>query len=247
MEIDLPGRAGKTKACLTAGHNQPEHKKSDTPYPAERLPDDVSGHMEEKRAFLEIQLSPMLYIKPTYGTKLIYVHPNGYQKFPVQNGAWVQLYLPVELRGSLVGTNLTASHRPLYVLPVETIDESLQEPFIKHGVIVESGLLGHTPDHIETNGPNEGRYEMPPEGEGVVWQTWVPLTEAAQFIEMQVWYSPEILASSEGDRGYRFQLELDKEGVSDEKSTRLTSLDPGTLQIETLGGREKSIAILVPN
>ncbi|WP_397450586.1 toxin VasX [Pseudomonas sp. NA-150] len=216
-------------------------------YPDERHPDDISGQLEEKRSFLEIQLSPSLYVKPSYGTKLIYVHPNGYQKFPILNGAWIQLHLPVELRGSLVEANLTASHRPLYVLPVETIDESLQEPFIKHGVIVESRLLGQTPDEINTDGPDEGRYDMPPEGEGVVWQTWVPLTEDAQFIEMQVWYSPEILASSEGDRGYRFQLELDKGGVSDEKGTRLTSLDPGTLQIENLGGREKSIAVLVPN
>ncbi|WP_397452749.1 hypothetical protein [Pseudomonas sp. NA-150] len=123
----------------------------------------------------------------------------------------------------------------------------MQEPFIKHGVIVESRLLGQAPDEINTDGPGEGRYDMPPEGEDVVWQTWGPLAEVAQCIEMQVWYSPEILASSEGDRGYRFQLELDKEGVSDGKGTRLTSLDPGSLQIETLGGREKSIAILVPN
>ncbi|WP_205607872.1 hypothetical protein, partial [Pseudomonas savastanoi] len=28
---DLPDRAGKTRACLTAGPNQPEHKKTDTP------------------------------------------------------------------------------------------------------------------------------------------------------------------------------------------------------------------------
>ncbi|WP_247618039.1 hypothetical protein, partial [Pseudomonas syringae] len=30
-ETDLPDRAGKTRACLTAGPNQPEHKKTDTP------------------------------------------------------------------------------------------------------------------------------------------------------------------------------------------------------------------------
>ncbi|WP_235378756.1 hypothetical protein, partial [Pseudomonas meliae] len=28
----LPDRAGKTRACLTAGPNQPEHKKTDTPH-----------------------------------------------------------------------------------------------------------------------------------------------------------------------------------------------------------------------
>ena len=88
---------------------------------------------------------------------------------------------------------------------------------------------------------------MPPEGEGAVWQTWVPLTEEAQFIEMQVWYAPEILASSEGDRGYRFQLELEKEGVINEEDTRFNSLSANSLQIETLGGRENAIALLMPN
>ncbi|WP_235385436.1 hypothetical protein, partial [Pseudomonas savastanoi] len=37
-ETDLPDRAGKTRACLTAGPNQPEHKKTDTPVFAELLP-----------------------------------------------------------------------------------------------------------------------------------------------------------------------------------------------------------------
>jgi hypothetical protein len=127
-----------------------------------------------------------------------------------------------------VEVNLTASHRPLYVFPVETIDESLQGPFLKHGAIIGSGSLGLTPDHIDTSGPMEERYPMPPEGEGAVWQTWVPLTEGAQFIEMQVWYAPEILASSEGD-------------------TRFNSLSTSSLQIETLGGRENAIALLMPN
>ncbi|WP_286753116.1 hypothetical protein, partial [Pseudomonas sp. BDAL1] len=30
-------RAGKTRACLTAGPNQPEHKKTDTPRDVNRL------------------------------------------------------------------------------------------------------------------------------------------------------------------------------------------------------------------
>jgi hypothetical protein len=30
-EIDLSGRPGKSTACLTAGPNQPEHKKTDSP------------------------------------------------------------------------------------------------------------------------------------------------------------------------------------------------------------------------
>jgi len=88
---------------------------------------------------------------------------------------------------------------------------------------------------------------MPPAGESVIWQTWVALTEEAHYLEMQVWYSPEVLASGEGDRGYRYQLELEKEGVTDKKDTRISSLDTSELQVQTLGGRENAIAMPVPS
>jgi len=88
---------------------------------------------------------------------------------------------------------------------------------------------------------------MPPAGESVIWQTWVALTEEAQYLEMQVWYSPEVLASGEGDRGYRYQLELEKEGVTDKKDTRISSLDTSELQVQILGGRKNAIAMPVPS
>ncbi|MBN3471710.1 DUF1534 domain-containing protein [Pseudomonas savastanoi pv. phaseolicola] len=47
-ETDLPDRAGKTRACLTAGPNRPEHKKTDTP--ASR---DALRHKSAQRRSLE--------------------------------------------------------------------------------------------------------------------------------------------------------------------------------------------------
>jgi hypothetical protein len=75
-------------------------------------------------------------------------------------------------------------------------------------------------------------------------QTWVPLTEQAQDFELQVWYPPEILAS--GDRGYRFRLALEKDGVVDQKDTRISSLDASSLSVQLLGGRDQAVAVAVP-
>jgi hypothetical protein len=45
-------------------------------------------------------------------------------------------------------------------------------------------------------------YQLPPQQWVQLYgQTWVPLTEQAQHLELQVWYPPEILGSGEGDRG----------------------------------------------
>jgi hypothetical protein len=77
-------------------------------------------------------------------------------------------------------------------------------------------------------------------------QAWVPLTEQAQHLELQVWYPPKILASGEGDRGYRFRLALEKDGVVDQKDTRTSSLDTSSLSVQQLGGRDQAVAVAVP-
>jgi hypothetical protein len=159
---------------------------------------------------------------------------------------WIQLYIPAELRGALLKVNLTASHRPFHVLPIEKLDQSLQSPFVDHGRVVESTVLGRAPDASKHKTPDGLCYPMPPAGEGVIWQTWVPLTEDAQYLELQVWYPPEILASGEGDQGYRFQLELDKDGAVDQKDTLISSLDTSSLSVQLLGGRDQAVAVPVP-
>jgi hypothetical protein len=76
--------------------------------------------------------------------------------------------------------------------------------------------------------------------------TWVPLAEDAQYLELQVWYPPEILTSGEGDRCYRFQLELDNDGIVDQKDTLISSLNTNSLSVQKLGGRDQAVAVLVP-
>jgi hypothetical protein len=154
--------------------------------------------------------------------------------------------LPAELRGALLKVNLTARHSPFNLLATETLDSSLQSAFVDHGRVVESTALGRVPDAPKQKSPDSVCYSMPPEGESVIWQTWVPLTEQAQHLELQVWYPPEILASGEGDRGYRFRLALEKDGVADQKDTRIISLDTSSLSVQLLGGRDQAVAVPVP-
>jgi hypothetical protein len=159
---------------------------------------------------------------------------------------WVKLYIPTELRGALLKVNLKAGHSPFNVLPLEKLHSALQSPFVDNGRVVESTLLGQVPDASQHKTPDFRCYSMPPAGESVIWQTWVPLTEQAQHLELQVWYPPEILTSGEGDRGYRFRLALEKDGALDQKDTRISSLDTSSLGVQLLGGRDQAVAVPVP-
>jgi len=159
---------------------------------------------------------------------------------------WVQRDLAAELRGALLKVNLTTRHSPFNLLATEQLDSSLQSAFVDHGRVVESTALGRVPDAPKQKSPDSVCYSMPPEGESVIWQTWVPLTEQAQHFELQVWYPPEILASGEGDRGYRFRLALEKDGALDQKDTRISSLETSSLGVQLLGGRDQAVAVPVP-
>ncbi|MEB0077860.1 T6SS effector BTH_I2691 family protein [Pseudomonas sp. CCI3.2] len=215
-----------------------------------RHPEDLAGsqitHLEENRSFLEIQLSPTLHVKPTYEYIERYTYKKGHEQIPIQNGAWVQLLIPAELQGSVIQVNVIASHRPYYVGTVEKAGHSLQKPFIDNGEIIAPSLLGKTPDESGPKKRIESCHPIPAGGEGIIWQAWVPLTVEAQFIEAQVWYPAEILANAEGDRGFRFQLELVGQGVTDEKDTLMSSLDTKNIQVQTLGGRDDATALAVP-
>ncbi|MEA9995902.1 hypothetical protein QN382_16760 [Pseudomonas sp. 10B1] len=216
-----------------------------------RHPEDLAGsqitHLEENRSFLEIQLSPTLHVKPTYEYIERYTYKKGHEQIPIQNGAWVQLLIPTELQGSVIQVNVIASHRPYYVGTVEKAGHSLQKPFIDNGEIIAPSLLGNTPDESGPKKRIESCHPIPSGGEGIIWQAWVPLTVEAQFIEAQVWYPAEILANAEGDRGFRFQLELVEQGVTDEKDTLMSSLDTKNIQVQTLGGRDEASALAVPS
>ena len=218
-------------------------------HPEDRLPATLEGRAEEIRAFLEIQLSPTLFIKPSYTLGRHRLPHGDYMDVRVQDGAWVQLQVPAPLRDAVLRVNLTSSHRPFLVMPTAKLDGALQTPFVDCGRVEDISIMGETP----TNRWNRNEHAvfgfpvMPPEGEDIVWHTWVPLDEKAQYLELQVWYPEEILASGEGDRGYRYQLKLDEQGVKDPKDTRVSSLDTSTLQVQTLGGREDALALPIPS
>lgn len=218
-------------------------------HPEDRLPTTAEDRAEEARAFLEIQLSPSLFVKPSYTLGRHRLPHGDYMNIRVQDGAWVQLQVPAPLRDAVLRVNLTASHRPFLVMPTTKLDGELQIPFVDHGRVEDISVIGNTPENRWHRNEHAafGFPVMPPEGEDIVWHTWVPLNEKAQYLELQVWYPEEILSPGDGDRGYRYQLELDEQGVKDQKDTRVSSLDTSTLQIQTLGGREDAIALPIPN
>jgi hypothetical protein len=86
----------------------------------------------------------------------------------------------------------------------------------------------------------------PPADEDVIWQTWVPLTESAKYLELQVWYPEHILTIREGDKGYRYQIELAPEGETDGRESRVVGSNKNSLTVESLGGRADALQLPVP-
>ncbi|MBX8497692.1 hypothetical protein K5D67_22610, partial [Pseudomonas cichorii] len=94
------------KCCWS---RSPEHRHAETP----------EGEAEEKRALLEIQLSPQILVKSTVEYRQKYIVKVGYADVLVQNGAWIQIRLPQALRGQWVQLNVISSTRPFGFLPTE--------------------------------------------------------------------------------------------------------------------------------
>lgn len=65
----------------------------------------------------------------------------------------------------------------------------------------------------------------------------------SQNIELQIWYPTEILASGEGDKGYRYRLELSEEGMNDQMDTRISARDSSKLVVQQLGGRNNAAVL----
>ncbi len=69
---------------------------------------------------------------------------------------------------------------------------------------------------------------MPPENEDLVWETWVPLEKEAAYLELQIWYSDNLLNSGPQDIGYLFQLELSGKG-----ETAINGVDTTVLEVKS--------------
>jgi hypothetical protein len=212
-------------------------------YPNERFKDQN----EENQTFLEIQLAPALFIKPTFHASQHYFPDIGYLPTETQNGAWVQLRFPGAIRGELVHVNLTASGRPFPGFPVEKVGDSLKDCFSGYGKIEAVAQWRRvSPLKTQTRFNEPPQTISPPAEEDVMWQTWVPLTESAQYLELQVWYSAQTLLIREGDKGYRYQIELTPEGEADRSESRVVGSSKNSLTVESLGGRADALLLPLP-
>lgn len=175
--------------------------------------DSLPAQAEEKRSLLEIQLSPQIYVKSTFEQKQIFNPRIGYIPVTVKNGAWIHLRLPGALRGHIVQFNVIDSKRPFYLLPVKKMDDPVQDPFLEKGQFVDTSVFGKATNNAHSQDLRAARFPpMPAEGEDIVWRTWVPVSESADFIELQIWYPTQILATGTEDQGYLYQLELEAMG-----------------------------------
>jgi len=175
--------------------------------------DTVTGQAEEKRALLEIQLSPQIFVKSTFEQKQIFNPRIGYVPVTTQNGAWIHLQLPSALRGHLIQFNIIDSKRPFSILPVKKMDDPVQDPFLDKGQFESVSVFGKATNKSPESNSSIARFPpMPPAGEDIVWKTWVPVSDNADYIEFQIWYPTQVLATGAGDQGYLYQLELDATG-----------------------------------
>ncbi|WP_349971119.1 toxin VasX [Pseudomonas caspiana] len=212
-------------------------------YPDERFKDQN----EENQTFLEIQLAPAIFIKPTFHASQHYFPDIGYLPTETQNGAWVQLRLPGTIRGELAHVNLTATGRPLPGFPVEKVGDSLKDCFSGYGTVEAVAQWRRvSPLKTQTHFNEPLQTISPPADEDVIWQTWVPLTEGAKYLELQVWYPEHILTIREGDQGYRYQIELTPEGDTDGSESRVVGSSKNSLTVESLGSRADALQLPVP-
>ncbi|KPX81918.1 putative Membrane protein, partial [Pseudomonas amygdali pv. mellea] len=196
-----------------------------------RYSTDAGGQHEERLALLTIQLSPQVHVKTTTRIESRYLGKGDYYSTQVQDGAGVQILLPSAVRGQSVHFNIISSKRPWGVLPVEKIDSPVQQPFLERGQFKQAGQFGKLDNQAARNAYEDFTFPlMPPEGEDLIWETWIPLEEEATYLELQIWYSDSLIKFSQQDIGYLYQLELNSEG--DTKVDGLASAEPGVTLLD---------------
>ncbi|WP_164663024.1 toxin VasX [Pseudomonas viridiflava] len=178
-----------------------------------RHAETVRGGNNEMYEFLEIQLSPQIYVKSTVHYEKRYLGKGDYISVAVQNGVSVQVRLPSALRGQSVHFNVISSKRPWGVLPVEKIDRPVHEDFLDRGQFRKLEQFGTLANKPAGKASDDFTYPlMPPENEDVIWETWMALNQDASYLELQIWYPQHLITSSQNDTGYWFQLELGNKG-----------------------------------
>ncbi|MBC3951042.1 T6SS effector BTH_I2691 family protein [Pseudomonas folii] len=205
------------------------------------------SEQEEVYAFREIQLSPALFVKATTEMSLTNAGDLGFRMEEIHTGAWLQLRIPAALRGTMIQVNLLNSYRPSQIMPVIALGGSLQSYFLESGFPESIGQWGHTPDKKEKLFLSIQLCKpLPQPDEDIIWQAWIPVEEKSKYVEVQIWYANEILDVKDGDRGYRFQMELLASGAQEDIEQRLPSSSDSALAVEKLGGRYDGANLLVP-
>ncbi|WP_285427497.1 toxin VasX [Pseudomonas sp. MEJ108] len=194
--------------------------------PQYRHPETPQGHYDEIRNLLEIQLGPQLHVKSTTHYEDRYLGKGDYFSATIQNGAGIQLRLPNILRGRSVNFNVISSKRPWGIMPVNKIDQQIYQDFLDRGQFrATSQFEVLTEKRIEHAHKDFTFPLMPPEGEDVIWETWVPLEQDARYLELQIWYPENLIRTGVEDTGYLFQIELDTQGHTSFEGSSATDLE----------------------
>jgi hypothetical protein len=180
--------------------------------PEKRYPTTLQGVTEEQRRFTEIVLSPLILVKQTFHYENQPDFEFGEIPVKIQDGAWIHILLPKNLRGRSLEFNVISSERPLGILTVKQSIKPVIDHFLNNGNFKTSASFGS----ITTQQPEKSNElyfpPIPLPDEDVVWQTWIPLDTKADFIEFQIWYPEDIVKPGVEDVGYLYQIELMENG-----------------------------------
>lgn len=189
----------------------------------------TEGSLEEQRRFTEIALTPSIMVKQTFYYESQPDFEYGEVPVKVQDGAWVQILLPKDLRGRSLDFNVISTERPLDGWSVRQSEKPVIDSFLDNGLFKTAASFGSLTTQRPEKPDNRYFPPMPPQNENLVWQTWIPLDTKADFVELQIWYPEDIVKPGPEDIGYLYQIELGDSG-----STATDGLMPIGLTIKAI-------------
>ena len=178
----------------------------------DRYPNTPDGFLEEQRRFTEIALSPSIMVKQTFHYENQPDFEYGEVPVKIQDGAWIQILLPKDLRSRSLDFNVISTERPLDSWSVRQSEKPVVDSFLNNGLFKLAGSFGSLTTQRPEKPDNRYFPPIPPQNENLVWQTWIPLDTKADFIELQIWYPEDIVKPSLEDIGYLYQIELGDRG-----------------------------------
>jgi hypothetical protein len=97
------------------------------------------------------------------------------------------------------------------VLTVEQNKNAIAKHFLDNGRFSSTSTF-RTVDERYGKSSEEMYFPIiPPSGEEILWQAWVPLSKTARFIEFQIW-PPADMPTNSNARTYLYQVELKAKG-----------------------------------